>query len=163
MATSADVPALSELARRTWSEAFGTSVSVGDAAAELETTRSQMYFRKALREKIILVAEEGDRLLGYVQFGDVDIPEVEATAGDGAVHRLYVDATAQGRGLGRLLLNAALEHPRLAGASRVFLSVWEQNARAVRLYESVGFRRFGTTTFAIGSEVVEDLLLVREA
>jgi diamine N-acetyltransferase len=94
--------------------------------------------------------------------GDVEIPEVAASPGDQALRRLYVDAAAQGRGLGRQLLDAALEHPRLAGAQRVFVTVWEQNERAIRLYESCGFRRFGTTTFAIGAEAVEDVVMVRE-
>ena len=156
------MPALSELARRTWSEAFGASVSPEDEAAELEATRSEAYFVEALRETTILIAEDGGRCLGYVQFGDAEIPEVDVRPGDQGLRRLYVDATAQGRGLGRRLLEAALEHPRLATASRIFLTVWEQNTRAMRLYESFGFRRVGTTRFAIGSEVVEDLVLVRE-
>jgi ribosomal protein S18 acetylase RimI-like enzyme len=162
-AAPADVPALSELARRTWSEAFGASVSPADEAAELQEARSEAYFRDALREKTILVAEEEGRLLGYVQFGAVEIPEVTAWPGDRALHRLYVDSQAQGRGLGRQLLDVALQHPRLADARRVFLTVWEQNARAVQLYESLGFRRFGTATFTIGAEVVEDLVMVRES
>jgi hypothetical protein len=77
-----DVPALSALAKRTWSEAFGDSVSPDDAAVELEKTRSEKYFINALREKTILVAEADGVLLGYVQFGDVEIPEVEVRAGD---------------------------------------------------------------------------------
>ena len=57
---------------------------------------------------------------------------------------------------------AALRHPRLAGASRIYLTVWERNERAIRLYESVGFQIVGTTTFTIGAgEVAEDLVMVR--
>jgi len=162
-ATAGDVPALAELARRTWSDAFGASVDPADEAAELERTRSPAYFAEALRDRTILVAEAEGRLVGYVQLGDVEIPEVDVQPGDQSLQRIYVDAAAQGRGLGRRLLDAALEHRRLRGASRVFLTVWEQNERAVCLYESAGFRRCGTTTFAIGSEVVEDLVMVRES
>jgi ribosomal protein S18 acetylase RimI-like enzyme len=158
-----DVPALASLAARTWSGAFGSTVSAADEAAELEETRSEAYFEDALTTRTILVAEDDDgTMLGYAQLGDVDIPEVEAGPGDAALHRLYVDTGAQGRGLGRVLLEAALGHPRLAGADRVFLTVWEQNERAVRLYESAGFRAVGTTTFTIGSEVCEDLVMLRE-
>lgn len=159
LARSSDVPALSELARRTWAQAFGDSVSPEDGAAELEKKRSVDYFAEALREQTILVAEKAGGLVGYVQFGDVRIPEVSRQAGDQAVHRVYVDAPFQGRGLGRRLLEAALAHPRLARAGRVYLQVWEQNARALALYESVGFRKIGTTRFAIGSQPMEDLVL----
>lgn len=143
-----DVPALAALATRTWSDAFGGGVSAEDEAAELEEGRSETYFATALGDKTILVAETGGALLGYVQFDDREL------------QRLYVETSLQGRGLGRKLLEAALAHPRLAEAKRVFLQVWEENERALRLYESFGFRRFGMTTFGVGSEVMEDLVLV---
>jgi diamine N-acetyltransferase len=159
-----DAPALSELAKRTWSDAFGGSVSPDDEAVELENTRSEAYFIDALRETTILVAERDGALLGYVQFGDVDTPEVEARPGDQGLHRIYVETALQGRGLGRRLLNAALQHPRLADASRIYLTVWEKNERALRLYESFGFRTVGTTTFTIGSgEVAEDLVMLLDS
>jgi diamine N-acetyltransferase len=159
-ATSNDVPALSALAKRTWSEAFGSSVSLEQEAAELEETRSEAYYIRALRERTILVAEEDGVLVGYVEFGDVDIPEVDVRLGNQELHRIYVAAEVQGRGLGRRLMNAALEHPRLADASRIYLQVWERNERAMRLYESLGFETVGTTRFRIGSgEVVEDLVM----
>jgi diamine N-acetyltransferase len=147
-ATPRDVPALAGLAQRTWSDAFGDGVSPDDVAAELEETRSEVYFVRALAEKTILVAEHNGALVGYVQFGDAEI------------QRLYVETELQGRGLGRMLMEAALEHPRLSRAKRVCLQVWEQNERALRLYESFGFERAGTTTFAVGSAVMDDLVMV---
>jgi ribosomal protein S18 acetylase RimI-like enzyme len=155
-----DVPALSDLARRTWSDAFGDGVRPEDEEAELEEGRSQAYFAQALNERTILVAEADGVLLGYVQFGEVGIPEVDVRPGDQALQRLYVETSLQGRGLGRKLMDAALRHPRLAGAGRIFLQVWDRNERAVRLYESFGFHRLGTTSFTVGAEVMEDLVMV---
>ena len=155
-----DVPALSALAKRTWSEAFGEGVSPEDEAVDLEATRSETYFADALVKKTILVAEMDDALVGYVQFGDVEIPEVEVRPGDQGLQRLYVEKAMQGRGLGRKLMEAALQHPRLAQARRIFVQVWDENERAVRLYESFGFKKIGTTTFTVGSEPMEDLVLV---
>jgi ribosomal protein S18 acetylase RimI-like enzyme len=159
-AASSDLPALSELAKRTWSDAFGDGVGADDEAAELDEARSEAYFADALREKTILVAESDGALLGYVQFGDVEIPEIRAQPGDQALERVYVDTALQGRGLGQRLVQAALQHPRLAEAERIFLQVWDENERAVCLYESLGFRKVGTTTFTIGSEVMEDLVML---
>jgi ribosomal protein S18 acetylase RimI-like enzyme len=60
-------------------------------------------------------------------------------------------------------MEAALVHPRLAAARRIFLQVWQRNPRAVQLYEDLGFRVVGTTTFTIGSgESVEDLVMARD-
>jgi ribosomal protein S18 acetylase RimI-like enzyme len=158
-----DVPALSELAKRTWSDAFGDGVSPDEETAELEKTRSDTYFTNALRKTTILVAEENSALLGYVQFGDVGIPEVQAQPGDQELQRLYVDTALQRRGLGRKLMEAALQHPRLAEARRIFLQVWDTNDRAVRLYETLEFQKVGSTTFTIGSVVMEDLVMLLEA
>lgn len=81
LARPSDVPALSALAKRTWSDAFGEGVSPDDEAAELEEARSESYFARALSEKTILVAESDGALVGYVQFGDVEIPEVDVSQG----------------------------------------------------------------------------------
>lgn len=160
-ATLSDVPALSELAKRTWSDAFGYSVSPEDEALELEERRSETYFTDALTERTILVAVRNNALEGYVEFGDVDIPKVEVRPGDQELHRMYVETELQGQGLGRRLMNAALQHPRLADASRIFLQVWEQNEHARRLYEGLGFQTVGTTTFETGSrEVGEELVML---
>jgi diamine N-acetyltransferase len=154
------VPALSALAKRTWSDDFGEGVCREDEETELEEGRSENYFVEALREMVILVAEQDGVLLGYVQLGDVGIAEVEVQPGDRGLHRLYVETNLQGQGVGRRLLEAALWHPWLAEARRIFLQVWEENDRAVRLYESLGFQRFGTTTFTVGTEAMEDLAMV---
>jgi len=59
--------------------------------------------------------------------------------------RMYVAQHSSGRGVGRLLLNAAVARAReLPGVAKVNLTVAAHNQRAVRLYESVGFRTFAT-------------------
>jgi ribosomal protein S18 acetylase RimI-like enzyme len=126
-------------------------VSAEDLAAEVEEKRSKRYFRRALVTETILVAEADGALVGYVEFGDKSI------------HRLYVETALQGHGVGRELVEAALFHPRLRGAPRVSLEVWDQNARAIALYESLGFRTVGMTPVTIGrTEVGEDLVMVLE-
>ena len=159
-ASVTDVPALADLARRTWSDAFGNGLSPDDETTELQDRRSEGYFATALQEQTILVADDSDVLLGYVQFGDVSIPELEIRPGDRELQRLYVETAMQGRGLGKRLMEAALQHPRLAEATRIFLQVWDKNERAVSLYESLGFKTVGITTFAIGSEVMEDVVML---
>ena len=161
-ARPSDVPALAALAKRTWSGAFGDGVSRDGERAELEEGRSERYFAAALREKTILVAESDQVLVGYVQFGDVDIPEVEVRPGDQEFQRLYVETTLHGQGVGRRLTQAALMHPQLAEARRIFLQVWEKNERALRLYESFGFQRIGITRFTVGAEAMEDAVMLLE-
>ena len=48
-------------------------------------------------------------------------------------------AEARGRGGGRALLEAILEHARACGAHKLELEVWPDNAAAIALYASAGF------------------------
>jgi mycothiol synthase len=60
----------------------------------------------------------------------------------GEVHVLGIDPGAQGMSLGRALTDLGLAHLRGRGLGQVMLYVEEDNAAAVRRYESRGFRRF---------------------
>jgi mycothiol synthase len=60
----------------------------------------------------------------------------------GEVYVLGIDPTAQGLRLGRALTDLGLAHLRSRGLGEVLLYVEEDNAAAVGLYESRGFRRF---------------------
>ena len=52
---------------------------------------------------------------------------------------LYVEDAARGSGLGRALVNAAVERATARGCRRMELDVNEQNAAAIAFYESLGF------------------------
>ena len=56
---------------------------------------------------------------------------------------LCVDADMRGRGVGSLLLDAAVHRARAQGTSSIQLSVIDSNPRAARLYRRHGFRAVG--------------------
>ena len=162
-AETGDIPALADLARRTFSDAFGHSISASDLAAHLQTNLSDAYFHAAAKVDVFLVAEIDARLIGYAQFGAVEIPARDHAPGDQELRRLYVQSAFQGRGIGRQLLDAALEHPCLKAAANVFLDVWDENDGALRLYERYGFAVVGAHAFAVasGAPSTRDLIMVR--
>ncbi|MGH3797090.1 MAG: ribosomal protein S18-alanine N-acetyltransferase [Pseudonocardiaceae bacterium] len=80
-----------------------------------------------------LAAREGGSLIGYA--GLARLP------GEAEVHTLAVDPVHQGRGIGRALLRALLEH---AVGDTVFLEVRTDNESAIALYRSEGFAVIGT-------------------
>ncbi len=55
------------------------------------------------------------------------------------IHDLAVLPTERGRGVGRRLLEAVADKGRTLGCCKLTLEVQENNQRARRLYESVGF------------------------
>jgi len=122
-----DLAALSALARQTYADAFGHSFSAPDLAAHLESDLAESYFRQAFDEDVFLLAETEGRLIGFVQFGPLRIAVPAAFPQDQELRRIYVQAGFQNRGIGRRLLDAALDHPRLRTAANIYLDVWEGN------------------------------------
>ncbi|ROO87798.1 ribosomal protein S18 acetylase RimI-like enzyme [Actinocorallia herbida] len=72
--------------------------------------------------------------------------------------RMGVRASHQGRGVGRRLLEAAVEHARHAGLRKVELTVRVDNARAISLYRSVGFQVEGLrrASMAVDGDLVDE-------
>jgi [ribosomal protein S18]-alanine N-acetyltransferase len=77
----------------------------------------------------------GDRVVGYVV--------AWFAAGEGEIANLAVAPAERGRGLGAMLLEAALAEGRRLGATETFLEVRSTNVRARQLYESRGFAEVG--------------------
>ena len=89
----------------------------------------------------VLVADDRGGVVGYA-YAVVEGYDYMALRGPaGVLHDVIVDPEHRGRGVGRLLLDAALEFLRARGAPRVVLSTAERNEAAQRLFASVGFRR----------------------
>lgn len=89
----------------------------------------------------VLVADDNGDVVGYA-YAAVEGYDYMALRGPaGVLHDVIVDPEHRGRGVGRLLLDAALEFLRSRGAPRVVLSTAERNEAAQRLFASAGFRR----------------------
>lgn len=77
------------------------------------------------------------------------IQGVRVTPRYGSVQNVGVTPWGRGRGLGRALVIAALEGFREAGLKRATLEVTATNTPAMRVYESLGFRRTKTSYRAV--------------
>ena len=150
-----DIAALAALAAGFRSDATGAQ-----RVSYLNPIRSPTYFRQVLGEHTILVAVADARLVAYAHFGPVTVTEAHADSADRLLHRLSVEVSLQGRGIGRRLMLAALSRPELAGAPCIFLRVSEQNARAVALYSDLGFQRAQARHFTTGAAPPGSLVMV---
>lgn len=74
----------------------------------------------------------------WLRWPEVAVSEIEPVG---------VAPAYQGRGLARPLLLSGLRQAADQGAKKVRLGVWENNAIAIRLYRSLGFRRTKTVTY----------------
>jgi ribosomal protein S18 acetylase RimI-like enzyme len=142
-----DAAAIAAVHVRTWQAAyehvFGAARLAGiDAAA-----REGLARRFATdAEQDAFVAEEGDRIVGFVACGP-SRPE-EGTDEEGEEQRelfaIYVLPEAWGTPAASGLLHAAAEAMHGRGSSGAFLWVLDDNPRARRFYEREGWHADGT-------------------
>ncbi|MBS0657998.1 MAG: GNAT family N-acetyltransferase, partial [Verrucomicrobia bacterium] len=88
-------------------------------------------------ERLVLGLFDGDQLVGLA---GVARERPSKLAHRATVWGVYVAPEARGRGAGKVLMQAAVEHAyALPGIRQLYLSVQEANSPARRLYESLGF------------------------
>jgi ribosomal protein S18 acetylase RimI-like enzyme len=90
---------------------------------------------------IILVAERDGEVLGYTYAGVEGNDYMSLRGPAGVLYDVVVDPAYRRQGVGRLLLDAALEALKVRGAPRAVLSTADRNAPAQHLFEGAGFRR----------------------
>ena len=116
-----------------------------DAIARLENEsfESDRVSRRSLREFLraphrpLIVATIDDELAGYA------LVSLRKGARVLRIYSLAVDARFARRGVGRALLQACEAYARRRRREALTLEVRYDNASAIALYESCGFRQFG--------------------
>jgi ribosomal protein S18 acetylase RimI-like enzyme len=141
-AAAADLPAIGRLGALLIEEHHAFDSRRFLAARPRTAVDYASFLRSQLEEAdvLILVADEGGRVLGY-SYAAVEGYDWMALRGPAAVvHDLVVDPEHRRRGLGRRLLEATLQDLASRRAPRAVLSTAVQNEPAQRLFASVGFR-----------------------
>jgi ribosomal protein S18 acetylase RimI-like enzyme len=90
---------------------------------------------------VVLVADRGDRIVGYTYAGLEPQSWKELRDPAGFIHDVVVAESARGRGIATLLVEAAAHWLEQHGAPRVLLWSAELNGAAQRLFARLGFRR----------------------
>lgn len=86
----------------------------------------------------IFFAKLGDEIVGCVAIINTASPEQGASSFELA--KMAVSPTAQGRGIGKLLCMAAINHARQLGVKTIWLESNRKLTPALTMYASVGFR-----------------------
>ncbi len=141
-ATSADLPALGRLAVHLMQmhHDFDRARFMAVTAQTERGYASYLGSQLGQSNTVVLVAVHEGRLCGYA-WGSLEGVDYMALRGPaGLLHDLIVDAGFRGRGVGGLLLAAALAALEQIGATQVVLSTAARNEHAQRLFARHGFR-----------------------
>jgi ribosomal protein S18 acetylase RimI-like enzyme len=130
---------------------FREAFSFERLSEELSCGGSQFYF---------LYAEE--RLAGYLKLNEApnqtDINDESSLE----IERIYVSKEYQGKGLGRALMQKAVEISVECGKAYMWLGVWEKNEKAISFYKKNGFYVYGTHHFIMGGEEQRDYIMRKD-
>jgi len=114
-----------------------------DLSVERRTEFWQHAITHPLPHALTLVAVRGDQVIGFCNCG----PALAADTPDhiGEVATIYVDPALIRQGVGRRLMDAALDHLAREGFTDAELWVLEHNTIGRRFYEGYGWTRSGRT------------------
>jgi diamine N-acetyltransferase len=160
-----DAAALARLAARLFRATYGAH----SAPADIDAYVSAHFSAERQRAKIAggddryLLLEVSGEVAGYAHLRRSGVPESIADASAVELARFYLDGSLHGTGLAPSLLAAMLREVAQWGAGRVWLSVWEENHRAIAFYRRQGFEVVGRQPFLLGSEVQHDHVMRRDA
>jgi ribosomal protein S18 acetylase RimI-like enzyme len=140
-ANPADLPALGRLGALLARQHHGYDPRRYFLPEPVEEEYVRFYQAQLARpDAALLVAEVAGRVVGFA-FVRVEPAEfLSLLSASGWIHDLFVEESARGMGVGRRLLDAAVEELCRLRASAVMLSVAPQNEPARRLFLGRGFR-----------------------
>jgi len=161
-----DVATLAALKLATFRQTFlAEGFGIPYPAADLALFEAEYYSIETVAAELAdpakrnWVAEVQDgRLLGYAQVGPCKLPHVEAAPEHGELYQLYVLREAQGRKLGKRLLEQAVTYLVRARPGPIWLGVWSGNEKAQTVYLAKGFEKVGDYRFNVGSWYDEEYI-----
>lgn len=161
--TPTDICLLQEIGRQTFTETFAAvnteenmasyldeNFSPERLATELNNENSEFYF--ALLD---------NEVIGYLKlnFGDAQNELMDSDALE--IQRIYIKQEFQGKKVGQLLYEKAIETAKQKNTGYVWLGVWEHNTKAIRFYRKNGFVEFDKHIFRLGDDEQTDIMMKR--
>jgi ribosomal-protein-alanine N-acetyltransferase len=112
-----------------------TAIVVVEQQAAYAAHWTSEQYENLLDSGIVLVANEADKLCGFVC--------AKRVAGEWEIENVVVTTKFQQRGIANTLVRALIERAKSETVSAILLEVRESNLPARRLYERHGFREVG--------------------
>ena len=152
-ATSSDFPIIQEIAYLTWPDTFGAILSKEQISYMLE----MMYSTDSLTEQTskkghqFLIVKDETKHLGYASY-ELNYKGLSKT-------KIHILPEAQGKGVGKLLMNSITDIARENQDRILSLNVNRDNT-AFDFYKNIGFEKVGEENIDIGDGfLMEDFIM----
>jgi ribosomal protein S18 acetylase RimI-like enzyme len=152
---------LQQIGRQTFEETFAESNSAENMAQYLEVAYSHEKLSAELNnpDSFFYFAMMGQDVIGYLKL-NMGASQTEVKDNDALeIERIYVLKSFQGKRVGQLLFDKAIQIAKEQNAEFVWLGVWEENKKAIQFYTKNGFVEFDQHVFVLGDEAQTDIMM----
>lgn len=158
-----DVVELQAVSKETFTETFQEQNSPEHLNAYLERAYNleQLECEIANPSSHFYFVLYDQQVAGYLKINTGNAQSEEMGEDSLEVERIYVKKDFQKHGLGKKLLNKAMEMALELNKSKVWLGVWEENDNAIAFYQKKGFVQTGAHSFFMGDDEQIDLIMTK--
>ncbi|SMO45942.1 spermine/spermidine N-acetyltransferase [Chryseobacterium rhizoplanae] len=156
-----DLETLQNIGMQTFTETFAEDNTEEAMKKYLEESFNTEKIKSELNnpDSFFYIAWEEDNPVGYLKVNSGKAQTELQDESSLEIERIYVKKSHQGKKVGQLLYNQALETARHLNKSYLWLGVWEENLRALQFYRKNGFVEFDKHIFRLGEEEQTDLMM----
>ena len=161
--TVEDLPLLQKISIETFRDTFEHQNTPENMQNYLEKAFNFKQLEQELRNKasqFYFVYMDG-HVAGYLKVNVHDAQTENMDDEALEIERIYIRKECQKHGLGKYLLNTAIEMAEQQQKSNIWLGVWEKNENAIAFYEKMGFVHTSSHDFQMGDEKQTDYIMVK--
>lgn len=161
--TLKDLHQLQEISYETFNETFKDQNSPENMIAYLERAFNLNQLEKELSNissEFFFVYFDIE-VAGYLKINSNDAQSEEMGVEALEIERIYIKTKFQKHGLGKYLLNKAMEIAMERNKKEIWLGVWEKNENAIAFYKKMGFVQTGVHSFHMGDEEQMDFIMTK--
>jgi diamine N-acetyltransferase len=161
--TLEDSRILQEISYETFNETFKHQNSSENMSAYLV----KAFNLKQLEKELSNISSQfffvylNNEVAGYLKVNTKDAQSEEMGAESLEIERIYIKNQFQKHGLGKYLLNKAMEIAIEHNKKKIWLGVWEKNENAIAFYKKLGFVQTGAHSFYMGDEEQMDFIMTK--
>ncbi|WP_342580592.1 GNAT family N-acetyltransferase [Ureibacillus sp. FSL W7-1570] len=161
--TLEDMETLQKVGSETFYETFKDQNSPDNMKAYLEKAFNPVQLERELSNihSHFYFVYVQDEVAGYLKLNIHDAQTEEMGDESLEIERIYIRKKYQKFGLGKALLNKAIEIAKALDKKKIWLGVWEKNENAIGFYEKMGFVKTGSHAFYLGDEEQTDYIMVK--
>lgn len=158
-----DLGLLQEISVETFNETFKNQNSPENMKAYLE----KAFNLKQLENELSKISSEfyfiysNEEIGGYLKLNTNDA-QTEIMGNDSLeIERIYIREKFHKQGLGKYLINKAIEIAIERNKEKIWLGVWEKNENAITFYKKMDFVQTGAHSFYMGDEEQIDIIMTK--